>query len=946
MELGLAITCPKCHFENLPDTRFCGNCAAPLPSPQEKPCSDVPKPLTIFAKGSLVAGKYRIDELIGRGGMGIIYKAEDTKLQRPVALKFLPEDLACNHQALERFQREARAASALNHAHICTIYDIDEHEGQHFMALEFLEGHTLREYLQSKRLAIDQIIDLGIQISSGLEVAHAKGIIHRDIKPGNIFVTDSGQAKILDFGLAKLLPERKPKAEEKVSAGMPTMTAEEHLTSPGSTVGTVAYMSPEQARGEGLDARTDLFSFGVVLYEMATGQQAFRGPTSAVIFDAILHKAPPAAIRLNPDVPGDLERIINKALEKERKLRYQSAGDMRADLERLKRDSTSSRIAAIDEQKSSALASMSDKMERRRWGWWAVGAIAVVALAMVAVIVFSGRKHSIEAFVPHVANAVKVTTDIGYQGNPSWSPDGRTLAYQSYQAGNWDIWVTQLGSVQGVNRTRDSTANDSRPTWSPDGQWIAFFSSREGGGYFVMPGIGGIARKVASCPTDDWYANTAAWSPDSAQLAYALGQGTKPWIEIMTLASGVSNKLEIPERPLNNCVVDISWSPNGRWLAYVRSLSSNAATSELWLTGISDGRSIQLTDGSKMDRSPTWSPDSRGLYFVSDRGGTTDLWRFTIGRDGKPRGAPQQVTAGIEMSHAVLSPNGQKLAYTKGRRVRNAYCAPILKNRPADWADTVQLTFDEAEIESIDVSLDGRIIVSSDRAGNWDVYTLSASGDLQQLIADPALDAGPRWKPDGKEVAFYSSRTGHREVWIMPLGGGPARQLTRGESARFYPAWSPNGQEIVSVGENGLYILPAEGGEMRRLTDKAGDGLPDWSPDGRWVVFDSNRDGAYRLWRVPASGGPPERLTKGAALTPRWSPDGNQIYFIGDGDRANNVWSLSLANREERPVTALTGRRGTLGSLGLATNGKSIYFIWGETRGNIWVTDIIQQPRR
>ena len=283
---------------------------------------------------------------MGRGGMGVVYKAEDTKLKRAVALKFLSEVLANDRQAVERFQREARAASALNHPHICTIYDIDEREGQHFMVLELLEGETLREYILSKRLDIDRIIDLGIQISSGLEAAHAKGIIHRDIKPGNIFVTDSGQAKILDFGLAKLLPERKPKAEEMISAGMRTITAEEHLTSPGSTIGTVAYMSPEQALGKEMDARTDLFSLGVVLYEMVTRNLPFPGDTSAAVFDSILHQAPTAPVRLNPEVPEALERIINKALEKDREVRYQSARELVVDLTRLKRERESGRTAA------------------------------------------------------------------------------------------------------------------------------------------------------------------------------------------------------------------------------------------------------------------------------------------------------------------------------------------------------------------------------------------------------------------------------------------------------------------------------------------------------------------------------------------------------------------------------------------------------------------------
>ena len=380
----MANKCPTCHSENTDTARFCSNCATPLPGAKGKTTSKISPLSNVLAKGTVVAGKYRIEKLMGRGGMGVVYKAEDTKLQRVVALKFLSEALAHDRQAVERFQREARAASALNHPHICTIHDIDEHEGQHFIALEFLEGKTLREQMLGKRLDMDRVVELAIQVAGGLEAAHAKGIIHRDIKPGNIFVTDSGQAKILDFGLAKLLPAWQPKAEQQVSGGMPTMTAEELLTSPGSAVGTVAYMSPEQALGKDLDARTDLFSLGVVLYEMATGILPFRGDTSAALFDGILNRVPTPPVRINPDLPEDFERIINKALEKDREVRYQSAKDILVDLKRLKRDTESGKVATMAD-KSAGRPRLSRTAARRRL-ILGIAAGAVVLLAATAIL--------------------------------------------------------------------------------------------------------------------------------------------------------------------------------------------------------------------------------------------------------------------------------------------------------------------------------------------------------------------------------------------------------------------------------------------------------------------------------------------------------------------------------------------------------------------------------
>src|SRR5258707_1485329 len=332
---------------------------------------------------------YCILEKLGGGGMGVVYKAEDLSLGRQVALKFLPDDLACDRQALERFQREARAASALNHPNICTIYEIGQHDDRPFLAMEFLDGQTLKHRIGRQHMAIELVLDLGVQIADALDAAHTKGIIHRDIKPANIFITTRGQAKILDFGLAKLTPTRGIAGAGNLSA-MATASDHDVLTRPGSTIGTVAYMSPEQVRGEELDARTDLFSFGVVLYEMVTGVLPFRGDTSGVIAESILNRRPVAPVRLNPDLPPKLEEAINKALEKDRKLRYQNAADIRTDLQRLKRDSDSARAFAATVQVESRPAT---KSTRFRWVVAPGATILVVGLAASGWLFYSRKAH-------------------------------------------------------------------------------------------------------------------------------------------------------------------------------------------------------------------------------------------------------------------------------------------------------------------------------------------------------------------------------------------------------------------------------------------------------------------------------------------------------------------------------------------------------------------------
>ena len=458
---------------------------------------------------------YRILEKLGGGGMGVVYKAEDTSLHRFVALKFLPDEIARDHQALERFRREAEAASALNHPNICTIHEIGEENGQAFIVMEFLDGMTLKHRIGGRPMEMESVLDLGIQVADGLDAAHAEGVVHRDIKPANIFVTKRGHAKVLDFGLAKLAPV----AEGVGVSGLPTATEDQLLTSPGTAVGTVAYMSPEQVRGKKLDARTDLFSFGVVLYEMATGTLPFRGDTSGVITDAILHDDPVAPVRLNPNVPAELERIINKALEKDRDLRYQHAADIRSDLKRLRRDTGSGRISssgsgtaqglAPETASSSATAvAVQPSVKPARKKYVLVAACVLILAAAFAAFHFWPSTNTPSG----PANITQISHWNKPMDNARLSPDGHTVAFTSPAGGVAQVFVMLTSGGEPLQLTNDE-GEKTVNTFSPDGKEIYYGRSLGRDEVWALPTLGGAPRRVAS-------AVYVVPSPDGASIFY------------------------------------------------------------------------------------------------------------------------------------------------------------------------------------------------------------------------------------------------------------------------------------------------------------------------------------------------------------------------------------------------------------------------------------------
>lgn len=877
-------------------------------------------------------GAYQVLSALGAGGMGEVYLARDERLGRKLALKLLPREFTRDADRVRRFEKEARAASALNHPNIITVYEMGEMAGTYFIASEYVEGQTLRQLIDRGPIPIKETVEMSAQVADALSAAHDAGLVHRDLKPENVMVRPDGYVKVLDFGLVKLM--------ERGLLDQSDNSTDSHRTNAGTVLGTVAYMSPEQASGIEVDHRSDLFSLGVVFYELLTGVVPFKGASPVSTLDAIINHQPESLISKNKKASAEMERIVTRALEKDRDLRYQTASDLRAELRRLLRelDSASIKSAAASSQPK-RIASPALVLRKPVVAALS-GSILILAILTLVLWLNSGAKPEPS---PWPAARSSQVTDFRHEELfPSLSPDGNTIVYARKTDGYWKIFSQRVGGFNAHTLTGSSPADDTQPAFSPDGAYIAFRSERDGGGVFVMGASGESVRRLS----DRGHAYHPAWSPDSQEVIYTEERFRDPRDRVISAHRLWTVNIKTLQKRLvtTRDVVQPQWSPNGHRLAYWA--SGEGSQRDIWTMRPGGDDPVPVTSDAATDWNPAWSPDGKHLYFVSDRSGGMQLWRVAIDEQtGRVLSAMELVPTPSSFSqHISFSRDGKRLAFVNVSLKRNLYRVEIDPRREKVIGRPVAQTEWSRQGMDLDLSPDGERLVFTTVANTQEdlaVLNTDGRGEPRWLTDDEYKDRGPRWSPDGKRIAFYSTRSGNFEIWLINADGTGLKRLTEtGDDRALIPLWSPDGKRICFSNKKGetwsIEVDKSWHEQTPQLLNPTREPPLLFWP-GAW-----SSDGRRLIAGVVAVGSPPvlavysfetDQLEKisDSGSSAVWLQDDRRALFIVDG----TIFISDTATKKLHPL--LTEEPDRIIGFRLSRDNRRLYYIRESVEADIWM---------